>query len=478
MGCEQCDGYGSIFFNARTFNEELKDWDVSNVTTLRSAFNGAFLFNQELNNWDVSQVKDLNGTFREARAFNQPLDNWDVGQVENTSFAFARTRAFNQDLSNWNVGKVRNMYSMFNSARQFNQSLGAWDISSASNLGAMLDNSALDTDNYDATLVGWSTKNLSAGIQLGAKGLSYCLGLQARNQLVFDKNWRITGDELLCETRPFKTTWITDDGTIQINVFTGFPRRVTYNLSWKNLTNPGMAEGVQINLDSAYLITGLENGSVYEISITSTNRISVFNTARTPNTKLRTVEQWGDIQWGNMRFAFLQCVNLEIKATDTPDLSVVSNFSGMFTNCISMKGHPSMNEWDISERARDMSFMFSGASSFNQDLDQWDVSSVEDMGAMFSRATSFNGNITTWNVGRVRNMGQMFGNATNFNQDIGQWNTSNVNSMGFMFWNAVNFNQDISQWDTRGVSGFRVMFEGATAFNQNLGTWKRKQGAR
>ena len=39
---------------------------------------------------------------------------------------------------------------------------------------------------------------------------------------------------------------------------------------------------------------------------------------------------------------------------------------------------------------RDMINMFNGASSFNQPLNNWNVSNVDDMGRVFDGATSFN----------------------------------------------------------------------------------------
>jgi surface protein len=86
---------------------------------------------------------------------------------------------------------------------------------------------------------------------------------------------------------------------------------------------------------------------------------------------------------------------------------------------------------------------------------------------------AFNGgrDMSTVVTTRVTDMSYMFIGASAFNQDIGSWDTSSVTDMGYMFSNASAFNKDIGSWDTSSVTNTEHMFNGARAFNQNLSGW-------
>ena len=100
----------------------------------------ARIFNQDIGDWDVSNVSNMGFMFNDARIFNQDIGDWDVSNVSNMGFMFNGARIFNQDISRWDVREVDDMSNMFVGANAFNQNLGAWyvdgDLSLSPTLGA------------------------------------------------------------------------------------------------------------------------------------------------------------------------------------------------------------------------------------------------------------------------------------------------------------------------------------------------------
>jgi surface protein len=144
-----------------------------------------------------------------------------------------------------------------------------------------------------------------------------------------------------------------------------------------------------------------------------------------------------------------------------------SSLSGAFWDASNLTVAPEL----LPPTVTNISRMFRGASSFNQPLNSWDVSSVTNMLGMFYGATAFNADISSWNVSSVTTMNLMFRQATSFNQPIGSWDVSSVTNMGYMFYQAPSFNADISSWDVSSVTTMFAMFFGASSFNQPIGSW-------
>ena len=110
-------------------------------------------------------------------------------------------------------------------------------------------------------------------------------------------------------------------------------------------------------------------------------------------------------------------------------------------------------------------YMFDGADAFNEDISQWDVSSLGDATGMFRNATSFAGSLVDWDVRELMHMDSMFEGATSFNSEIGAWNTASAEDMSNMFKGATSFHQNLSSWDVENIDEKPEGFDdGATAW--------------
>lgn len=262
--------------------------------------------------------------------------------------------------------------------------------------------------------------------------------------------------------------------------------------TWKT-DNPGKSENNQISipLGSGPFTVDWGDGSLetgqygevthtysapgeYTVSLSGSFQSIFFNSylgneANSDAAKLLEINQWGSTQWSSMRLAFSGCYNLEVEATDIPDLSVLNSLSGMFRYCEKMTGNSSFNDWDLSS-VTEVGAMFFGASSFNSNIGDWNTSNVVQMSSLFKDASSFNQYIGGWDTSKVETMRAMFHGATSFNQGIGDWNVGNVIDMTQIFFETDNFNQDIRGWDVSNVTKMDAMFSGS-AFNQDIGDW-------
>ena len=266
---------------------------------------------------------------------------------------------------------------------------------------------------------------------------------------------------------PFITTWKTT--TAGDTVIIPIDKALTYNfwIDWGDGTYFQDVLESQSNPSHQYAAAG-----TYNVRITGTfPRFISSSIASEYSQRLFSVNQWGNIAWESMDSAFHLASNMELMATDTPDLFRVTNMNNMFNGVPSFS--VDIGGWNVST-VESMANMFRNYS-FDTDpgISRWNIAGVTNMAEMFREARFNTGDmgLNSWDVSSVTNMASMFQETGTFNEDIRLWNVAKVSSMESMFEDVTSFNQDISAWDVSEVLNMGNMFKGNSSFDQNLENW-------
>ena len=226
-----------------------------------------------------------------------------------------------------------------------------------------------------------------------------------------------------------------------------------------NISGQASSFGSTTYKQDAPLITSVSQWGAFEFSSLAGAFYDAINLISVPPTIPSTVKNMSNIFFGATSF------NQDISTWST---SNVTNMTGMFNDATLF--NQDISTWNVSS-VTNMADMFAFASNFNKPLNTWNVSNVTDMNGMFSAASSFNQNISSWNTSSVTNMSNMFSAASSFDQNISSWSTLNVKDMSYMFTDAISFNQPLNSWNVSSVSSMKSMFNNAISFNQNISSW-------
>ena len=148
----------------------------------------------------------------------------------------------------------------------------------------------------------------------------------------------------------FVTTWETEaaNQTITINVGNSIN---SYDIDWGDGTGQ---TGVTGNKTHTYASAGR-----YAVTIGGEfDRFNLGATGRDNGARLASIDQWGSARWTSMKDAFRGAPNMVYNAADAPDLSGVTDMSGMFAGAVRFNGN--LSAWNVSQ-VTDMSGMFAGS---------------------------------------------------------------------------------------------------------------------
>lgn len=191
--------------------------------------------------------------------------------------------------------------------------------------------------------------------------------------------------------------------------------------------------------------------------------------------KLLRIEQWGNINWKTMLKAFAYCKNLDITATDIPNLSNVNTLEFMFFECTNLVFNPSISNWDISA-VTSLKDTFNGCALFNQPVNSWNTSNVTNLSGTFQSCPTFNQFVFNWDTSRVTTMDRTFHFCSSFKENVSTWNTSNVTTFSHMFCGCSLFSSVVNTWSTGQSTEFDFMFRDAYNFNSEVSNFDVRKG--
>ena len=354
-------------------------WDTSNVTNMERCFYGTSTLSNVIrdwrcDDWDTSNVTDMSNCFQNQTHYTNQYDpannsrdrlnhlgKWDTSNVTDMSYMFNNCKKFNNPIGSWNTSNVTNMQNMFANTEEFNQAIGSWDTSNVTNMSSMF---ASSVSSFNQPIGSWDTSNVT-------------------------------------------------------------------NMQSMFFSNPSFNQSI----DS------------WDTSNVTTMRSMFGNTAAPFSGYNQPLNSWNTSNVTTMREMFRNNIafNQDLSGWNT---SNVTDMQYMFSNAIAFNGD--ISTWDTSN-VTTMFAMFwnflGGESAFNSDISGWDVSSVTDMDYPFLGCTSFNQDLSGWQLNQnIVYHSAIFSGASSFNQNLGTegWLPSGSTGFAQNYWVSMFANSGMS----------------------------------
>ena len=107
-------------------NCDINTWDVSKMTSFRWLFMGNTWFNENIGDWDVSNVRNFAQAFHSVTFSRCEISKWNVHAEGTMTHMFWGAKNFNCDLNGWDVSKVHDFIQVFWNCPQTIANTASW----------------------------------------------------------------------------------------------------------------------------------------------------------------------------------------------------------------------------------------------------------------------------------------------------------------------------------------------------------------
>ena len=458
-----------MFKNASSFNQDISSWDTSNVRNMSEMFSFAKKFNQDIGSWDTSNVTDIGVMFQYSTAFNCDIGGWDTSNVTQMRYAFREANAFNQNIGGWDTSKVKDMAYMFAFAYYFNRDLSSWNTSNVSNMDSMF----RDSWSFNQDISIWCVSLISG------KPVNFDTSSGFTNQVALQPQWGtcpvlITKDPVIqASTGGFGPVAETEELILQSTGITDPNGSLSHR--WQRETSAGSGTFVDIagQTGISYVTTQADAGLAIRLVETHTlsdgriqdipsNEIGVNEPIPVDPTRVVGVL----LSKGSLNINGNKTGGGIIYNVDKAEVAFTIPDGTNFSTTVSYKGLYLIESVGLNS----LNFQKSQTAEFTVDERSY-MDDITDASFMFDNCRLFNGDLSWWDTSNVTNMWKMFDRAFIFNSDVSGWNVSNVTDMGFVFSACYDFNQDLSNWDVSNVQNLHGMFRCTHKFNSDISGW-------
>ncbi|UXX79961.1 BspA family leucine-rich repeat surface protein [Reichenbachiella carrageenanivorans] len=455
-----------MFRGAAIFNQDLSAWDVSKVLYMGNTFQNATAFNQSLANWDIRLVTSMNDMFRlsglSQANYDATLIGWldDNGGLETIpsdvslgaigltycEAAAAHAELQNASTHNWSITDSGQDCPFVTTWKPTDTSITIPTTGSGYNYDVYWENTANTTEN--GTQTARTTNTTISGLTAGQ---TYRVKINGTFPQIYFNN-QTGSDELLTIEQWGDISWAS-----MHNAFNGCT-----NLSGTTSDSPDLSSVT--SLLAMFRGASLFNQDISGWDVSQVEAMnSMFYEATTFNNGGQPLDWANTDNLKSIGYMFYGATAFD-QDISSWDVSNVTSMGGMFQNASNYNNGGQPLDWDAQTAAiigTGYVNMFNGASKFNQDVSGWNVSGATNLSTMFYNATAFNngGQPLDWDTqtASITNMSWTFSGASSFNQDISGWDVSAVTTMNQMFTAATAFDQNLGNWNIELVSNMNHM---------------------